>query len=129
MESLIVSLLLWVNTHGFPACTGQPDIRRAPSAMTHDYMAWYQDGVVALSERFDYDGLFIEPSEQRSKLARSALLHELVHFCQAQRDGPLNPRSEQAWWRREDQAYALQTTYLREHGSPTVLLWRRNSEG
>jgi hypothetical protein len=125
----MLGLLLWLNTHGFPACTGQPDVRRAPSAVTHDYKAWYQDGVVALSQRFDYDGLFIEPSEQRAKLARSALLHELAHFCQAQRDGPINPRSEQAWLQREDQAYALQTIYLRELGSPTVLVWRSDSHG
>ena len=129
MESLIVGLLLWLNAHGFPACTGQPDVQRVPNAMTHDYMAWYRNGVVALSERFDYDGLFIEPSGQRSKLARSALLHELTHFCQAQRDGPIDPRSERAWFQREDEAYALQTVYLREHGSSTVLVWRRESEG
>ena len=129
MESLMLGLILWLNAHGFVGCTGQPDIRRGPSAITRDYMAWYQDGVVSLSERFDYDGLFSEPSQQRTKLARSALLHELVHFCQAQRDGPINPRSEMAWLRREDEAYTLQTTYLREHGSSTVLLWRRNSEG
>jgi hypothetical protein len=129
VEPLIAGLLLWLSLHGFPACTGGPDVRRTFSAETHDYVAWYQDGVVALSERFDYDGLFIEPSEQRTKLARSALLHELAHFCQAQRDGPINPRSERAWLQREDEAYALQTIYLREHGSATVLIWRRDSEG
>lgn len=129
MQPLILALILWLNTHGFTGCTGQPDVRRGSSAITRDYMAWYQDGVIALSERFDYDGLFREVSEQRTKLARSALLHEFVHFCQNQRDGAINPRSERAWMRREDEAYALQTIYLRENGSSTVLLWRRNSEG
>lgn len=94
MEELMLSLLLWLNVHGFPACTGHPDVQRAPAAQTRGYMAWYQDEVIALSERFDYDGLFIEPTVQRTKLARSAFLHELTHFCQAQRDGAIDPRSE-----------------------------------
>ena len=51
--------------------------------------------------------LFIEPSEQRITLARSAPLHELAHFCQAQRDGPIHPRSERAWLQREDEAYTV----------------------
>ena len=125
----MLTLMLWLNGHGFLRCTGHPEIHRATIEETRGYMAWYQDEVIALSERFDYDGLFTEPSEQRAKLARSALLHELTHFCQAQRDGPTHPRSERAWLRREDEAYTLQTIYLREHGSPTVLVWRRNSEG
>jgi hypothetical protein len=129
MEALMVSLLLWLNAHGFAECSGLPEVRRTSADQTHYYMAWYQDGVIALSTRFDYEGLFIAPSDQRGKLARSGLLHELTHYCQAQRDGPINPRSERAWLRREDQAYALRTAYLREHGSPTVLVWRTDNEG
>lgn len=128
MEAVTLSLLLWLNAHGFAACSGQPDVRQVPDAQTHEYMGWYQDGVVMLSTRFDYDGLFVEASQQRAKLARSALLHELVHFCQAQRDGPINPLSERAWLARENEAYAVQTRYLREHGSFTVLVWRRDAE-
>jgi hypothetical protein len=129
MEALMMSLLLWLNAHGFAECTGLPDVRRTSSEQTHYYMAWYQNGVIALSTRFDYEGLFIEPSEQRGTLARSGLLHELAHYCQAQRDGPIDPRSERAWLQREDQAYALQTAYLREQGSPTVLVWRKDNDG
>ena len=125
----MVGLLLWLNAHGFAECRGLPEIRRTSSEQTHHYMAWYQDGVVALSERFDYDGLVMETSGQRGDLARSGLLHELAHYCQAQRDGPINTRSERAWLQREDQAYTLQTAYLREHGSPTVLVWRKDHEG
>ena len=47
----------------------------------------------------------------------------------ASRDGPIDPRSELAWLQREGQAYALQTIYLREHGSPAVLVWRSESDG
>jgi hypothetical protein len=128
MESVMLSLLLWLNAHGFATCAGQPEVRRVPDSQTHAYMAWYQDGTVRLSTRFDYDGLFVENSQQRGKLARSALLHELAHHCQAQRDGPINPLSERAWLARENEAYALQTVYLREHGSATVLVWHRGHE-
>ena len=126
MEELVVGLLLWLNLHGFPACTGEPDIHRASGNQTHGYVAWYQDGVIDLSDRFDHDGLLFEPSTQRAKLARSVLLHELVHFCQAQRDGSSHRYSEHAWLQRENEAYALQTDYLREHGSFAVLAWRGN---
>ena len=126
MEELVAGLLLWLNLHGFPACIGEPDIHRASSNQTHGYVAWYQDGVIDLSERFDHEGLLLEPTAQRAKLARSALLHELVHFCQAQREGPSNRYSEQAWLQREIEAYAQQTSYLREHGSFAVVAWRGN---
>ena len=48
-------------------------------------------------------------------------LQIILQFYQAQRDGPINPA-------RESEAYAVQTSYLREHGSSTVLVWRRDSE-
>ena len=124
MEELVVGLLLWLSIHGF--FRHAPEIRRASSNQAHGYVAWYQDGVIDLSDRFDYDGLLLEPTTQRAKLARSALLHELVHFCQAQREGPNLRYAEQAWLRRESEAYALQTSYLRENGSFTVLAWRGN---
>ena len=129
MDALLVSLLLWLNGHGFASRTGLPQIHRASSAQTHGYVAWYHDGIVDLSERFDYDGLLDDPARQRGKLARSALLHELTHFCQAQREGANASRSERAWMEREDEAYRLQTAFLREVGSSTVLLWRRDHEG
>lgn len=125
----MVGLLLWLNAHGFAECSGLPEVRRTSGEQTRYYMAWYQDGVIALSAHFDYDGLFMGPSDQPGKLARSGLLHELTHYCQARRDGPINPRSERAWLLRENQAYALQTAYLREHGSPAVLVWHTDNEG
>jgi len=78
VEELVVGLLLWLNLHGFPACTGEPEIHRASGNQAHGYVAWYQDGVIDLSERFDYDGLLLEPTTQRAKLTRSTLLHELA---------------------------------------------------
>ena len=126
MEQLVVGLLLWLNVHGFPACTGEPDIHRASSNQTRGYVAWYQDEVIGLSDKFDHEGLLLEPSTQRAKLARSVLLHELVHYCQAQREGSDHHHSEHAWLQRENEAYALQTSYLREHGSFAVLAWRGN---
>ena len=129
MNQLLAGLLLWLNAHGFAECTGLPDIQRVTSAQTRGYLAWYQSGVINLSERFDYDGLLLVGGGQRSTLARSALLHELVHFCQAQREGPLHRYSESAWNEREDQAYRVQTLFLREQGSATVLIWRKDREG
>ena len=129
MRELMTSLLLWINAHGFPACVGLPEVNLVQSEQTHGYVAWYQSGVINLSERFDYDGLLLVGGGQRSTLARSALLHELVHFCQAQREGPLHRYSESAWNEREDQAYKVQTLFLREQGSSTVLMWRKDREG
>lgn len=126
MEDIVVSLLLWLNLHGFPACTEEPEIHRASSNQANGYVAWYQDGVIDLSERFDYEGLLLKPTSQRAKLAHSTLLHELVHFCQAQREGSSHRYSEHAWLQRENEAYAVQTSYLRAHGSSTVLAWRGN---
>jgi len=126
VKELLAGLLIWLNGHGFPACTGQPDIHYGEDA--RGYVAWYQDGVVQLSHKFDREGLSFDPDAQRSKLARSALLHELVHFCQGQREGAIHSLSERAWLEREDEAYALQTIYLREQGSATVLAWRRNGD-
>ena len=129
MKELIVSLLLWVNTHGFPECIGQPEINRTSSHHTQGNVAWYQDEMIDLSDRFDYDGLFEEPVGQRAKFARSILVHELVHFCQARREGLIRTQGERAWSTREDEAYELQTMFLREFGSGTVLTWRRDHEG
>jgi len=125
LEELVVGLLLWLNVHGFPACAGEPEIRPS-SNQARGYVAWYQEGEIDLSERFDYDGLWLEPTIQRAQFARSALLHELVHYCQAQREGPIHHHSEHAWLQRETEAYALQTIYLREHGSFAELAWRGN---
>src|ERR1700733_11630029 len=100
MRELLVGLLLWLNANGFPSCVGQPGIQRGSDRQAHGYVAWYQDGIIELSDRFDFAGLFLAPTEQRAKLARSALLHELTHFCQAQREGLQRSQSEVAWRRR-----------------------------
>jgi hypothetical protein len=128
METLMVTLLLWINAHGFPACVGLPEVNRVQSEQTHGYMAWYQHGVINLSDRFDYDGLFLDGGDKRVTLARSALVHEITHYCQEQREGPRRI-TEQGWLEREDEAYRLQTLYLRERGSSTVLVWRKDYEG
>jgi hypothetical protein len=128
MFELVASLLLWINAHGFPACAGLPEIAFVSSNQTHGYVAWYQNGVISLSERFDRDGLLAGGNSKQAILARSALLHELTHFCQEQREGTRRV-GERAWIEREDEAYRLQTIYLREHGSSTVLVWRRDNEG
>ena len=108
MEALMVSLLLWINAHGFSACVGLPEVNRVPSEQTHGYVAWYQHGVINLSERFDYGALFLDGNRQRVTLARSALIHEITHYCQEQREGPRRI-TERAWLEREDEAYRLQT--------------------
>ncbi|PWT70341.1 MAG: hypothetical protein C5B46_09700 [Proteobacteria bacterium] len=128
MRELITTLLLWINAHGFPSCVGIPEVALVQSEQTHGYVAWYQAGVINLSERFDYDRLFPDGSDNRNKLARSALLHEITHYCQEQRDGARRV-TERMWLEREDEAYRLQTVYLREHGSSTVLVWRKDQEG
>jgi hypothetical protein len=128
MLELVASLLLWVNAHGFPACGGLPEIAFVQSNETHGYVAWYQNGVIRLSERFDRDGLLGGGPSNRATLARSALLHELTHYCQQQREGTKRV-GERTWIEREDEAYRLQTIYLREHGSSTVLMWSRDNEG
>ena len=101
MEALLVSLLLWINAHGFAACVGLPEVKRVSISRTHGYMAWYQDGVINLSGRFDYDGLFADGSDRRITLARSALVHELIHYRQEQREGPRRI-AEYVWLERED---------------------------
>ena len=128
MRELMTTLLLWINAHGFPACVGLPEVNLVQSEQTHGYVAWYQHGVISLSERFDYGGLFPESSDGRVTLARSALLHEITHYCQEQRDGSRRI-TERVWLEREEEAYQLQTLYLREHGSSTVLVWRKDHEG
>ena len=128
MLELVASLLPWINTHGFPACAGLPEIAFVQSNQTHGYVAWYQNGVIRLSERFDRDALLAGGHSNQGTLARSALLHELTHYCQEQREGTKRV-GERTWIEREDQAYRMQTIYLREHGSSTVLLWRTDDEG
>jgi AraC-like DNA-binding protein len=44
--------------------------------------------------------------DQQSELAQSSMLRDLRDHRQTQRNGPIKPRSEQAWLQREDQAYA-----------------------
>jgi hypothetical protein len=128
MFELVASLLLWINTHGFPTCAGFPEITFVQSNETHGYVAWYQSGVIRLSERFDRGALLTQGRRNRETLARSALLHELTHYCQEQREGTRRV-GERTWMDREDEAYRMQTIYLREHGSSTVPLWRRDDEG
>jgi hypothetical protein len=51
-------------------------------------------------------------------VARSVLLHELVHHLQEVK-GRFNsaPNQCQRWWSREREAYEIQNAYLRENGS------------
>lgn len=53
-------------------------------------------------------------------VARSVLLHELVHHVQ-EVSGRFNsvPHACDRWWSREKEAYEIQNAYLRESGSPT----------
>jgi hypothetical protein len=53
----VAGLLLWLNIHGFPACAGQPEVRDAPGYRVHGYVAWYENGAIELSEKFDRDGV------------------------------------------------------------------------
>ena len=52
-------------------------------------------------------------------LARSVLLHELVHYVQS-KAGRFDSLPEcQAWYARELEAYQIQNEYLRQQGSAT----------
>jgi hypothetical protein len=52
-------------------------------------------------------------------VARSVLLHELVHYVQ-ELSGRFNslPDKCDRWWSREKEAYDIQNAYLRSSGSP-----------
>jgi hypothetical protein len=55
---------------------------------------------------------------QADLIARSVLLHELVHHVQ-ELSGRFDslPHQCDRWWSREKEAYEIQNAYLREHGN------------
>jgi hypothetical protein len=57
-------------------------------------------------------------------LARSILLHELVHHVQ-QKSGRFEtiPSECRRWVSKEREAYNVQNQYLQRHGSATIMTW------
>jgi hypothetical protein len=67
------------------------------------------------------EGIYIDErlKPETDLFARSILLHELVHYAQEMSDEHGDMRPCERWYRREQEAYAIQKKFLFISGSPT----------
>ena len=67
------------------------------------------------------EGIYLDETlePETDLFARSILLHELVHYVQDMSDEHGDMRQCERWYRREQEAYAIQKIFLFMTGSPT----------
>jgi hypothetical protein len=86
------------------ACEGEENCRVA---------AWYNDGTIYLDRSLD---------DPEDPVARSVVVHELVHYLQ-DRSGKFPVKDCESDLRREQEAYSIQRTYLNRIAGRFASLW------
>jgi hypothetical protein len=102
----------------YPRAVSVPEIRRIP----HDDLARMVCGAPCPA-RATYrpgEGIYLDDTlkPETNLFDRSVLLHELVHFVQEMEDEHGDMRPCMRWYYREQEAYAIQKTFLVMIGSP-----------
>jgi hypothetical protein len=128
MNELILILLSSIKLlSGYPIPEQLPIVHLVPHAVLEEkachkpcqILGWFslETNEIYLDDTLDLKG---------SVLARSVLLHELVHYVQ-QVSGKFDGKSDcESWTLREKEAYAIQNRWLYEQGSITLNLMMLN---
>ena len=89
--------------------------------MTHSVVEQYacQKPCAALAVYRAGEGVYLDESlkPETNVFARSVLLHEIVHYVQDMNDELVNLKECERWYRREQEAYAVQKRFLEIVGS------------
>jgi hypothetical protein len=102
----------------YPRAVGVPEINRIP----HDRLQQLVCGAPcpALATYRPGEGIYLDEKlkPETSPFDRSVLLHELVHYVQEMNDAHAALKPCSRWYYREQEAYAIQKTFLIAVGSP-----------
>tara|TARA_E500000081_G_scaffold141831_1_gene160093 strand:- start:105 stop:701 length:597 start_codon:yes stop_codon:yes gene_type:complete len=98
-----------------------PDAPPAIQKVTHSVVEQYacQKPCAALAVYRAGEGVYLDESlkPETNVFARSVLLHEIVHYVQDMNDELVNLKECERWYRREQEAYAVQKRFLEIVGS------------
>ena len=94
-----------------------PLIRKVPGSLVQQYACQKPCGALAVYRAGE--GVYLDESmePETNVFARSVLLHELVHYVQDMNKELVDVRECERWYRREQEAYALQKRFLEIVGS------------
>ena len=98
-----------------------PDVPPTVQKVAHSVVEQYacQKPCAALAVYRAGEGVYLDESmtPETNVFARSVLLHELVHYVQDMNDELVNLKDCERWYRREQEAYAIQKRFLEIVGS------------
>lgn len=94
-----------------------PLIRKVPGSLVQQYACQKPCGALAVYRAGE--GVYLDESmePETNVFARSVLLHELVHYVQDVNKELLDLKECERWYRREQEAYAVQKRFLEIVGS------------
>ena len=118
MEDLLPALLdavHYISKYSLP--DGLPQVHRVPHAKIEQLACGKP--CAALAAYRSGEGIYLDDTlEPESNIfARSVLLHELVHYVQDASNELADVRPCERWYRREQEAYAIQKRFLAILGS------------
>ena len=94
-----------------------PLIRKVPGSLVQQYACQKPCGALAVYRTGE--GVYLDESmePETNVFARSVLFHELVHYVQDMDKELVDIKECERWYRREQEAYALQKRFLEIVGS------------
>jgi hypothetical protein len=94
-----------------------PETHPLPGSLVQQYACQKPCGALAVYRAGE--GVYLDESmePETNVFARSVLLHELVHYVQDMNKELVDVRECERWYRREQEAYALQKRFLEIVGS------------
>lgn len=118
MDNLILDLLValdQITKYRIPA--EPPVIQKVPHSVVEQYACQKPCGALAVYR--EGEGVYLDEAmdPETNVFARSVLLHELVHYVQDMNEELIELKDCERWYRREQEAYAIQKRFLEIVGS------------
>ena len=118
MEKLVSDLLValdQITKYRIPDAL--PKVRKVPGHVVQQYACQKPCGALAVYRTGE--GVYLDEAmePETNVFARSVLLHELVHYVQDMNKELVDIKECERWYRREQEAYALQKRFLEIVGS------------